>query len=204
MVRRRPCRSDLHSVRRIARPPRDVDTPAQNRPARRDLPTRFHPVRLPLSLLQDPPPGGNAKCVRLGRNIPYNIVHQFSDTVRSVMTDKFSERPAVDLASRTIQALCERFGLGEDVIRYRDSYFHTISITSGSDPCQCRQALPYSAKSAGLRSRHLHLSTPAFGTLSDFPRRAEFGCGIWLSVIGPRYVPNRLRYGHLELRDESF
>ena len=165
MVRRRPCRSDLHSVRRIARPPRDVDTPAQNRPARRDLPTRFHPVRLPLSLLQDLPPGGNAKCVRLGRNIPYNIVHQFGDTVRSVMTDKFSERPAVDLASRTIQALCERFGLGEDVIRYRDSYFHTISITNTKGCCQCRNHL--NCTSLSLRGLRRSRSIPTMTSIGN-------------------------------------
>ena len=46
------------------------------------------------------PSSCNAKRVRLRRNIPHDIVHQLCDTVRSVLSDTFSVRPAVNLASR--------------------------------------------------------------------------------------------------------
>ena len=97
-ARRRPCRSDWYSVHRIARPPRDVDSPVPNPPARLDQPTRFRPARLPLSLFQDLPRGSNAKRVRLNVHVPHHIVHPLGDPVRSMCSDEFSERPAADVS----------------------------------------------------------------------------------------------------------
>lgn len=70
---------------------------------------------------------------------PYFIddaVHGGCDSILVVLGDKISQCPCIKLATRGIQAPSKVLAPLEYIVRYRDSCFHTGSITR---PCSAGQ-----------------------------------------------------------------
>ncbi len=122
-------RCDFDSKGRLERPQRAAGSRVRIRSAREDRPTRPHPARSPLALLENAACDGRHELVWRSTELSADLVHCLGDLVGRVPGEVFLQCVAEELASRPLGAPRQLFCASKHLVWNRHRRFHTKSIT---------------------------------------------------------------------------
>jgi len=159
--RKRPSQSGFGSADPTApRPPAD-DSQGLSLWAQPGRPTKLRTGRLPFDPLQRLLSSCLDKSVGLTTSLSNSLIHKRRDSVVIVAGDKLSEGPSVELAAGSTEPRCQALSILEDVVRDRNSGFHTGSITACGSRVNARGTVAISgSRPTGLPSSPGLIASP--------------------------------------------